>query len=214
MDSSWTRHRLSGGWALVIAGIAGAASAVFLAFVPPAVGVEQFSYPLEQNAFTAIQLFLFAHHLAVAWGLLVVWRSGFAGDGRLARIGGFSSVASMALLAVHEVVAVSAAGLAISADAVTIIVSIYGVLSLLNGVSLIMFGLAVARSHKWSGWRRFTALALGIYVIVPLTPALFGPFVVARLAIGVWMLLFAALGWALLHPATHDARSFAAATRP
>jgi hypothetical protein len=41
-------------------------------------------------------------------------------------------------------------------------------------------------------------LVTGVYVFVPLTPALLGPFVLARLAITGWMLLFAALGWVLL----------------
>lgn len=31
-----------------------------------------------------------------------------------------------------------------------------------------------------------------------MTPALFGPFVFARLAITAWMLLFALLGWVLM----------------
>ncbi|HEX2185483.1 MAG TPA: hypothetical protein VHN78_08250 [Chloroflexota bacterium] len=40
-------------------------------------------------------------------------------------------------------------------------------------------------------------LAAGIYVFVPMTPALMGPFLLTRLAITIWMLLFAALGYAL-----------------
>jgi hypothetical protein len=40
-------------------------------------------------------------------------------------------------------------------------------------------------------------LALGVYVFVPLLPAIFGPMVLGRIAIGVWMLLFGALGVAL-----------------
>ena len=40
-------------------------------------------------------------------------------------------------------------------------------------------------------------LVAGIFVLVPMMPALMGPFVLARLAITGWMLLFAALGYAL-----------------
>ena len=54
------------------------------------------------------------------------------------------------------------------------------------------------QSGSWSGCRRALPLAIGIYVFVPLTPALAGPFLGARLAIVVWMLMFAALGWALV----------------
>jgi hypothetical protein len=41
-------------------------------------------------------------------------------------------------------------------------------------------------------------MATGAYVFAPMGPALVGPFVLARLAIGGWMLLFAALGWVLV----------------
>jgi hypothetical protein len=44
-------------------------------------------------------------------------------------------------------------------------------------------------------------LTLGVYVFVPLFPAVIGPMVQGRIAIGVWMLLFAALGIALVRAA-------------
>ncbi|MEU7898428.1 hypothetical protein AB0B45_36895 [Nonomuraea sp. NPDC049152] len=190
--------RKTGTWALLLAGFTGAASALFLAFVPPAVAGDRFSFPLSADGFTAIQSFFFLHHLAIAWGLMVVWRSGFAGRGVPARIGGIGSVVSMVLLAVQELVAISAANAAYPSPATDIVDSVYGVLSLLNGAALIVLGIAVVRARRWAGWRRFIPLILGVYVIVPLTPAIFGPFVVARLTIGVWMLLFAALGFALV----------------
>lgn len=40
-------------------------------------------------------------------------------------------------------------------------------------------------------------LVIGIATCVELTPGMFGGFVIARLAIGNWMLLFGALGQAL-----------------
>jgi hypothetical protein len=40
-------------------------------------------------------------------------------------------------------------------------------------------------------------LVLGIYVFVILFPAVFGLFVLGRLASGIWLLLYAALGYAL-----------------
>lgn len=66
------------------------------------------------------------------------------------------------------------------------------------GLFLILAGIAVLRARVWPGWQRYLPLALGIYVFVPLTPGIFGPFVIARLVIAGWMALFAVLGWVLL----------------
>lgn len=114
-------------------------------------------------------------------------------------------VVSMTLLAVQELVAITAAGAPYPSEQTGIVESVYGILSLLNGAALIIFGLAVIRARRWTGWRRLTVIGLGIYIIVPLAPAIFGPFVLARLAIAGWMLLFALLGWALLRPARSTA---------
>jgi hypothetical protein len=65
------------------------------------------------------------------------------------------------------------------------------------GVVCMVAGIAVRRRGRWAGWRGLVVLVTGIFVFVPMTPALMGPFVLARLAITVWMLLFAALGYAL-----------------
>jgi hypothetical protein len=51
--------------------------------------------------------------------------------------------------------------------------------------------------HKVRDLVLAVVLALGIYVFLPLTPAIMGPFVAGRLAIGGWMLLFAVLGLGL-----------------
>ena len=67
----------------------------------------------------------------------------------------------------------------------------------------------------WTGapWLPALVLLLGLFVFVPLTPAIMGElggaFVSGRLAIGGWMLLFSVLGYVLtrieeVHPS--DAR--------
>jgi hypothetical protein len=38
---------------------------------------------------------------------------------------------------------------------------------------------------------------LGIYVFVPLIPAIMGPHIAGRIGIGIWVLLFGLLGWLL-----------------
>jgi len=196
------RYGDSAAWALLVAGVSGALAAAYLAFVPATVSDDQFSHPLDSGAFALLQVFFFAHHLALAWGLYAVWQRGFAGGRRAARIGGPLSVAAMTLLGVHELVAISAADAAYPSPRTDVIETVYGALSMLNGAALVALGVGVATARLWSGWRRWVTLAAGVYVFVPMTPMIFGPFVMARLAIGGWMLLFAALGWALLRPDT------------
>jgi len=200
------RHSDAPAWALMMAGATGVASALYLAFVSPVVTDDRFSYPLSESGFTAIQDFFFVHHLLLAWGLYAVWRRGYAGTGGWALTGGALAVLAMTLLAVQELVAISAADAAYPSDQTDVVEGIYGVLSMLNGVALVVFGIAVLRAGRWLGWRRWVLLGLGIYVFVPLTPAIFGPFVLARLVIGGWMLLFGVLGWALLRRAPAGAR--------
>jgi hypothetical protein len=68
---------------------------------------------------------------------------------------------------------------------------------LLIGVGLVIAGLVIARRRMLTGWARWITLATGGYVFVILFPAVSGPNVAGRLAIGGWMLAWAAIGWAV-----------------
>jgi hypothetical protein len=108
-----------------------------------------------------------------------------------------AAIAGMSLLALVELVAISAARSSLSGPPSAMLNVLYGVTSILTGLGLVLAGVAVRRARRWTGWRSWLVLALGVYVFVPLTPALAGPFAVARIAITVWMLLFAVLGGVL-----------------
>ena len=108
----------------------------------------------------------------------------------------------MAGLAVTEIVAIAAADADVDSGIAVALGGLYGVTCVAMGVGLIMAGASVWRAQVWEGWRRGVVLALGVWVFVPMFPALMvTPTDGARLAIGGWMLLFAALGVALLSPA-------------
>ena len=173
------------------------AASVLLSTVSPAVPVDRYSYPMDAEGHTVMQVCFFLHHLLLVWGLWAVWRSGAAGHGRLATVGGIGSVVAMTLLAVQELVTISVRDDLVTSDAANAVNSSYGIVSILNGVALIVLGVAVLRARRWTGWARWLPLVLGIYVFVPLTPAIFGPFVVGRAAIGLWLALFGVLGVAL-----------------
>ena len=107
----------------------------------------------------------------------------------------------MAGLTVTELVAIAAADADLDDGIAVGLGAVYGLDSTLLGVGLVLVGVSMWRARVWAGWRRGVVLALGVWVFVPMFPALvLTPTDGARLAIGGWMLLFAALGAALLSP--------------
>ena len=179
------------------AGLLGSVSGIFLAVWPGQVSEDMFSYPLTAGGFTVVQIWFFVQHLGLLTGIAALARAETMAEGRTARWGTGLAVSGMALLAVTELIAITARNSTYPGDGTGLLDALYGVSSLAVGVGLILAGIAVRRRRRWTGWRGLVALATGIFVFVPMTPALMGPFVLARLAITVWMLLFAALGYAL-----------------
>ena len=180
------------------AGVVGAAAALFLVLVDPVVNEGRYSYPLSASGFAAIQVFFFVHHFGLLAGLYGLSRSGAAGTSRLGRWGSGGALVGMALLTVAELAAISGANSAYPSPRTDTLDALYGIASMVIGTTLIMAGVSVIRMGLWSGWRRAMPLLLGVYVFLPMTPAIFGPFVLARVAIGGWMLGFALLGLAVL----------------
>lgn len=185
---------ISGGWAAVVAGLLGAGAAAFLLFVPAVVGVDRFSFPLTATGFAVIQVVFFVHHLLMVWALWAFWRAGLAGRGVLAAIGGITSVVTMLALSVQELIAIAAADSARPSPLTDVIESAYGILTLATGAALIVFGIAAVRARVLGGVGRWLVLVIGVWVIVPLTPAIFAGYELGRIAIGLWLLLFTWLG--------------------
>jgi hypothetical protein len=98
---------------------------------------------------------------------------------------------------VTEVAAIAARNDTNDTTMAGLLVTSYGLFSLLIGVGLILEGVAVLWARVWDGWRRWLPLALGIWVFVPLMPSMGLPVEGAEAAMAGWMLLFAALGWCL-----------------
>ena len=181
----------------VAAGIFGAASGIFLAVYPAQVSEDMFSYPLTAGGFTLIQIWFFVQHLGLLAGIAALARAAVMAPGRSARWGTGLAVSGMALLAVTELIAITARNSTYPGEGTALLDVLYGVSSVAVGVGLILAGIAVRNGGRWTGWRGLVVLVAGIFVFVPMMPALMGPFSLARVAITVWMLLFAALGYAL-----------------
>jgi len=195
-----TRKISTYGWLCLVAGLLGAASGIYLAVVSPAVGDDQWSYPLTPTGFTWIQIWFVVQHVALVLGLMAAWSAGVAGRTGLARSGHVLAVGGMVGLTLTELVAIVARHDDMDSTRVAVLGAAYGVVSIAAGVGLVLVGLAAMRERVWDGWRRPLLLTTGVWVFVPMMPALALSFLGARLAITGWMLLFAALGWALIRP--------------
>ena len=193
------------GFLCLAAGVTGALSGLALALVDPTVDIDRFSYPLQADSFIAVQVWFGIHHLGLLAGLLALRWADVLPETRPARWGWAAAVTGMAGLAVTEFAAIAAADSDYDTGIGAVLGGMYGITCTAMGVGLLMAGVAIWRARTWEGWRRGLVLAMGIWVFVPMFPALIlTPTDGARLAIGGWMLLFAALGAALLSPVRRE----------
>ena len=101
-------------------------------------------------------------------------------------------------LALMEAVAITARDVKVDSTTASIVGAGYGIVSFVLGAALVAAGIAVFRAGVWQGWQRWIVLVMGVWVFVPMMPALATMTDGARLAIAGWMVLFAALGLALI----------------
>ena len=149
------------------------------------------------TGFVIAQAWFTVHHLGLIVGLVALAVSGAVGAGRVARAGAWLAVTGMVMLTGAEVLAMRDADWSNDAANAGLMGTSYGVSCTVIGIGMLMAGVGVLRADVWSDWHRWTPLVIGVTQFVVLTPGMFGGFEVARLAIGFWMLMFAALGWSL-----------------
>ena len=181
----------------LIGGVIGVISAVVMAFIPPTVSPDLYRYPFTLTGFLVAQFVFMSNHMLLLVGILGLARSGVAGTGLLGHVGLWISVAGMAALTLCEVGAMTLATAPYPSPGTDFMDMAYGVASILIGVGLTLVGVAVVIAGEWAGWRRFVVLVCGVAVFVIVIPGVFGPFLAGRLVLAAWMLMFAALGWAL-----------------
>lgn len=181
----------------LVGAVIGVISGLVTAFIPPAVSSDWYSYPYTLMGFLVAQLVFILNHVLLLVGILGLARSGAAGSGLLGRVGVWISVVGMTTLTLCEVGAMTLTTSPYPTPSTDFMDTSYGVASILIGVGLVLAGAAMVRAREWASWHRFVALICGVAVFVIVIPGVFGPFLAGRLAITVWMLMFAALGWAL-----------------
>lgn len=177
--------------------VIGAIGGIVTGFIPPAVSPDSYSYPYTPAGFLAAQFVYALNRGLLLVGIFGLASSGAVGTGLLGRVGLWISVAGMAALALCEIGAITLAASPYSSPGTGIIETAYGVATILIGIGMTLAGAAVARPGEWHGWRRYVTLACGVAVFVIVIPGILGSFLAGHLAITTWMLMFAALGWAL-----------------
>lgn len=182
----------------LVGAIIGAAGGLAMILVSPSVAPERFSYPFDDVGHVVVESVFLLNHGLLLVGLLGVTRSGATGDGRLGRAGIGVAATGMVLLSVCEVMAMVLVDAMAADTAVGWLGAAYGLATVTIGVGLVMAGIAVARARVWRGWARFVVLTGGVAVFVVVLPGVAGPMVIGRLVLIAWMLVFAALGFALL----------------
>ncbi|MDQ6741572.1 MAG: hypothetical protein M3Z97_01505 [Candidatus Dormibacteraeota bacterium] len=152
---------------------------------------DVYSYPYHADVHRGLSVLWAATHALIFVGLLGFLQSGLAGSSRTARMGLMLALAGTALLFVGEFASMAVAERPTSGGIASAVDALFGIASLLTAGGLLAAGWATVRARRWSGWRRLTPLACGLWSL-----ALIGfVFTDVRMsAIAVYGLCFLAFG--------------------
>jgi hypothetical protein len=190
------RRALVPGLLIIIAGAVQGDGALITAAYRNAspISDEQLSYPWADATAITTSLVWGTTQVLFVVGLVAFARSG-AAPSKAGHVGARLAVAGSLLYVVAHALSLVAYDAALDDPIAVAVLSCFGVGTLLTAVGLIMAGTAALRSGVWSSWRRYTPLALGIWMaaMMPLqfTPAL-------PVAVGIYALAAMALGLSMI----------------
>jgi hypothetical protein len=182
----------------LVAGILGVVQALVVMVTPPQVSPDRFSYPFEATGYVLAEISFTVQHLLLIAIVLGLARLERRSPARLTRVGLWVTGLGLLALSGCEVLTLGAVEASVTSSIAMTIGMAYGIAMVLCGAGLVLAGIGVGRRRLLAGWARWLPLVLGVFVFLVLFPAVFGPQLAGRLAIGTWMLLFGVLGYALL----------------
>ncbi len=141
----------------------------------------------DSDAFALISTLNAVSHVLLFVGVIGLARSGAAGRGRLAKAGVGVTLVGLAVLALAE---------GVSLIDMDVAIVLFSLATLAIGVGPITLGVAMLRTGRWTGWRRFTPLACGLYVPLILMPSFALPGYGSNFAIGIWGICWLLIGLA------------------
>ena len=159
------------------------------------VSEDQLSFPWSGSTAVTTSLIWGVTQLMLVVGL-VAFTHGAAVRSRAGRVGGRLAVAGAVLYVVAHVLSVAGNDAALDEPIAAAVMSCFVVGTLLTAIGLIMAGTATLRSGGWSGSRRFTPLALGVWMVAMLPlqftaalPVAVGIYAAATMAFGLALLV-------------------------
>lgn len=180
----------------VAGGLLGAGQSAVLLLVPPAVGPDRVGYPLTAGGHVVLQLTFVVQHLLLLAGVLALLR--VAGPvSRSVRAALGTTAVGLGLLTLVQLYVITLADATTADPRAALNGLLYGVSTILIGLGMLVAGVGIVRAGQWTGWRRWTTLATGAFVVVVVL-LITSTFTASQIVLGVWMLLFAGVGLTLL----------------
>lgn len=205
MSTTTAMHPLAGrirvgalGRTTALAGVAGAVSALVIILWPDQVTDRHYSYPFSAAWYVATQVFFAVQHLGLVAGLAGLTGLAWSRSSRTTRTGLVLTTAGLLGLTACELFAITAAHALVDTARADAVDNAYGVPMIAIGAGMLLAGTGLARRPVLTGAGRWALLGMGVYLFVVMFPAVFGPMVAGRVAIGIWMLMFAGLGLSLM----------------
>ena len=159
------------------------------------VSTEQLSFPWEGATAVTTSLIWGITQAMLVVGLVAFSRDG-AAPSRAGQIGGRLAVAGALLYVVAHVLSLPGHNAALDDPIAVVVLSCFGIGTLLTAIGLILAGTVTVRSGVWSAWRRYAPLVLGGWMLamMPLQftaalPVAVGVYAVAVMALGLAMII-------------------------
>lgn len=155
---------------------------------------DQLSFPWQGATAITTSLTWGAAQVLLLLGLIAFAR-GSVPRGRLGRAGARLAVAGAALYVVAHALSAVFHDAAVEDPAAIVVLTCFGVGTVLGAIGLLLAGVAMLRFGGWTGWRRFAPVGLGAWMVV-MMPLQFTA--ALPLAVGVYALAVIAFGIALI----------------